>query len=58
MSEITEIPFQLDEHTAYEVAEFITKQKQEVTNSQVEYLEEVIYFLEMAKTFYQSQEDE
>ena len=58
MSKITEVPFSIEEHTAYEIAEFWVEHKKKVTNSPIEYLEELIYSLEYAKCFFQSQEDE
>ena len=58
MAKITEFPFDLEDHSAYEVAEFYVKSKKAFADSEVDYIESLIKSLEFIRTFYQAKEDE
>ncbi len=58
MTKIKEVPYSIEDHTAYEIAEFWVEHHKKFTKSESEYLEEVIYSLKFALTFIKDREDE
>ena len=58
MAKITESPYSIEDHTAHEVAEFWLEHHKKFTTTDVEYLEELIYSLEYAKSFFKDKENE
>tara|TARA_R100000234_G_C4930176_1_gene148141 strand:+ start:378 stop:560 length:183 start_codon:yes stop_codon:yes gene_type:complete len=58
MAKITESPFDIEDHTAHEVAEFWVEHHKKFTDNHVEYLEELIFSLEYARDFFKRQDNE
>ena len=58
MAKITEIPFEIDDHSVDEVVEFYVKSRKEHATSDANYIESLIDALQFIKTHYQDKEDE
>lgn len=58
MTKITEIPFEIEDHTIDEVVEFYVRSRKEYASSDANYIESLIDSLQFIKTYYQDKEDE
>ena len=58
MAKITEIPFEIEDHTVDEVVEFYVRSRKEFATSDANYIESLIDALQFIKTHYQDKENE
>ena len=57
MAKITKAPFEVDDHTIDEVVEWFVESRKEFAETEVEYLNDLIYALEFVKTHYIDKEE-
>ena len=57
MAKITKSPFDADDHTIDEVVEWFVESRKEFAETEVEYLNDLIYALEFVKTHYIDKEE-
>ena len=58
MAKILESPFDIQDHTAQEIAEFWVEHHKKFATNDIEYLDELIYSLEYARDFFKMQDNE